>query len=90
MVASDYLKGKKILIVDDEPDILETLKEMLDMCIVDSATDFETALKLLRSKSSQNCLSCSCHPFSNFSSKKRSQLCKPTPVFLNPLLRKHD
>ena len=50
MVASDYLKGKKLLIVDDEPDILETLKEMLDMCIIDTAMDFDTALKLLRHK----------------------------------------
>lgn len=43
----DILKGKKILIVDDEPDILETLIEMLDMCLIDSAPDFETAKKFL-------------------------------------------
>ena len=43
----DMLKGKKLLIVDDEPDILETLKDILDTCIVDSAPDFETARKFL-------------------------------------------
>jgi len=41
------LKDKKILIVDDEPDILETLMELLDMCLIDSAPDFETAKKFL-------------------------------------------
>jgi DNA-binding NtrC family response regulator len=43
----DLLAGKKILIVDDEPDILETLKEMLDMCLVDTAPNFETGRKFL-------------------------------------------
>ena len=41
------LEGKKLLIVDDEPDVIETLKDLLDMCIIDMATDFETAEKLL-------------------------------------------
>ena len=43
----DILKDKKILIVDDEPDILETLMEMLDVCLIDTAPDFETAKKFL-------------------------------------------
>ena len=43
----DILAGKTILIVDDEPDMLETLEEMLDMCSIDSAPDFETAQKFL-------------------------------------------
>ena len=43
----EILKGKRVLIVDDEPDVLETLEEMLDMCHVDSASDFETAQGLL-------------------------------------------
>jgi DNA-binding NtrC family response regulator len=42
------LKDKRILIVDDEPDILETLKELLDMCIIDTAPNFETARKFLK------------------------------------------
>ncbi len=43
----DNLAGKRILIVDDEPDVIDTLAEMLDMCLVDSAPDFETAQKFL-------------------------------------------
>jgi nucleotide-binding universal stress UspA family protein/CheY-like chemotaxis protein len=43
----DILKDKKLLIVDDEPDIIETIEELLDMCSLDTAPDFETAKKLL-------------------------------------------
>jgi len=43
----DVLEGKRILIVDDEPDILETLVEILDTCLIDTAPDFETAQKFL-------------------------------------------
>lgn len=46
----DILRGKKILAVDDEIDILETLEEILEQCDVDSATSFESAKKLLESK----------------------------------------
>lgn len=45
------LKGKRVLIVDDEPDILDTLKDLLDMCIIDSAPNFETAQKFLKQNS---------------------------------------
>lgn len=48
---TETLKGKKILIVDDEPDVLETLGELLDMCVIDYAPDYETAEKLLKEKS---------------------------------------
>lgn len=41
------LKGKRILIVDDEPDVLELLTELLDMCKVDPASSFEEAKNLL-------------------------------------------
>lgn len=41
------LEGKKVLIVDDEPDVLEALKDVLDMCTIDTAADFQTAEKLL-------------------------------------------
>ena len=47
----EILKGKRILIVDDEPDILETLKDLLDMCIIDTAPNFETARKFLKKTS---------------------------------------
>ena len=43
----NVLEGKKILIVDDEPDILETVTDLLDMCINDTAPSFETARKFL-------------------------------------------
>lgn len=43
------LAGKKLLIVDDEPDVVETLKDLLGMCVIDSATDFGTGEKLLTS-----------------------------------------
>lgn len=44
------LKGKKILAVDDEPDILESIEEVLEHCDVDTAKDFQTAKQLLNSK----------------------------------------
>ncbi len=44
---SDILKDKRILIVDDEPDILETLEELLETCIIDSAPNFSAAVKFL-------------------------------------------
>lgn len=47
MDIQEILKDKRILIVDDEPDILETLEELLDMCLVDKAPDFETAKRFL-------------------------------------------
>lgn len=47
MTYTEKLKGKRILIVDDEPDILEALEEGLEMCEVDKAPDFEAAKKLL-------------------------------------------
>ncbi len=47
----EMLKGKKVLIVDDEPDVLETLEEMLDMCLIDKAPDYETARKFLNKNS---------------------------------------
>jgi len=41
------LEGKKVLVVDDEPDVIETLVDLLDMCQVDTAADFESAKDLL-------------------------------------------
>jgi DNA-binding response OmpR family regulator len=48
MDEESILAGKKILVVDDEPDILETLEELLDMCLIDTAPSYETAEKFLR------------------------------------------
>lgn len=47
----DILKGKRIIIVDDEADIIETLQELLDMCVVDTAPNFDTAQKFLNKNS---------------------------------------
>ncbi|MGD8387678.1 MAG: response regulator [Desulfobacteraceae bacterium] len=47
MPNQDFLEGKRVLIVDDEPDILETLEELLDMCLIDTAPNFESARKFL-------------------------------------------
>ncbi len=43
----DLLKDRRILVVDDEPDILETVEELLDMCSLDKAATFDEARKLL-------------------------------------------
>jgi DNA-binding NtrC family response regulator len=50
MADNDILKGKKILAVDDEPDVLDTLKEMLDECEVETAKTYEFAKELLESR----------------------------------------
>jgi len=44
MTSSDsLLKGMHILAVDDEPDVIETIEEILDEAKVDVANDYETA-----------------------------------------------
>ncbi|MBN2033319.1 MAG: response regulator [Deltaproteobacteria bacterium] len=43
------LKGKMVLVVDDEPDILDTVAEELDMCIIHKAGSYETAIQYLLS-----------------------------------------
>lgn len=47
MSSKKLLEGKKILIVDDEPDVLESLIELLDMCKIDTASNFEEGKRLL-------------------------------------------
>jgi CheY-like chemotaxis protein len=49
MGSEDPLKDKVILVVDDEPDVLETVAEELDMCVVHKAADYNTALQYLSS-----------------------------------------
>ncbi len=48
---NDYLEGKRVLIVDDEPDVLETLSELLSMCELVEASNFEDARDLLEQES---------------------------------------
>jgi nucleotide-binding universal stress UspA family protein/CheY-like chemotaxis protein len=45
--SKDILKGRTILIVDDEQDILDTVEEELSMCIVHKAKSKEAALELI-------------------------------------------
>ena len=42
------LKDKRILLVDDEPDVLETLEELLSYSKTDSASTFESAVNCLK------------------------------------------
>lgn len=39
------LKDKLVLVVDDEPDILEVVGEILHMCMLHKAGDYDTALQ---------------------------------------------
>ena len=49
-MAVDLLNKKRILIVDDEPDVLDTLESLLPMCEVVKATRFDVAKELLESE----------------------------------------
>ncbi|MEW6673058.1 MAG: response regulator [Thermodesulfobacteriota bacterium] len=49
MASDDLLRDKLILIVDDEPDVLETVTELLDMCQVHKAASYDTALQYILS-----------------------------------------
>lgn len=51
MHRQSILENKKILVVDDEPDILDTLEELLYMCAVDKASTFDEAVGFLRTRS---------------------------------------
>jgi DNA-binding NtrC family response regulator len=46
-VGTNLLDGKRVLIVDDEPDVLETLAQLLSMCDVKKASTFDGAKELL-------------------------------------------
>jgi CheY-like chemotaxis protein len=50
MTGSTFLDGKKILVVDDEPDILVVLKELLSMCDVVTSASFDDAKEQLESQ----------------------------------------
>ena len=45
MTDAAYLRGARILAVDDEQDILETIEDILDEAELDTARDYETALR---------------------------------------------
>jgi DNA-binding NtrC family response regulator len=50
MADKDLLKGKRVLLVDDEPDVLDTLQELLPMCETVKASDFKTAKNYLETQ----------------------------------------
>ncbi|MFC1822550.1 response regulator [Thermodesulfobacteriota bacterium] len=50
MTNNGILSGKKILVVDDEEDVLETIKEQLSVCDITTANNFETAKKYLENE----------------------------------------
>jgi len=51
MNEKSLLEGKRILAVDDEPDILETLEALLPMCVVVKASTADQARKLMDTQS---------------------------------------
>ena len=46
--AENILAGKSVLLVDDEPDVLESLEEILSMCRIETASDYNSAAALLK------------------------------------------
>jgi DNA-binding NtrC family response regulator len=50
MGEKNRLDGKKLLLVDDEPDVLDTLEDVLSMCKTTRAGSFQEARDLLESE----------------------------------------
>ena len=50
MESEQLLESKRILVVDDEPDVLDTLEDLLPMCVLTKATTFEQAKELLENQ----------------------------------------
>jgi DNA-binding NtrC family response regulator len=51
MVSADILKGKKILAVDDEEDVLAIIQERLELSAVTTAASYERATEILSRES---------------------------------------
>lgn len=47
MTAKEIIRGRRVLIVDDERDVLDTMIELLDLCKIDTAENFEKAKEQL-------------------------------------------
>ncbi len=47
MKTDQIIKGKHVLAVDDEPDVLESLVELLDICKIDQASSFDEAKEMM-------------------------------------------
>ena len=50
MTAKDLLEGKRILLVDDEPDVLDTLADLLSTCETVKASNFKAAKDYLETE----------------------------------------
>ena len=50
MKTASILDDKSVLIVDDEVDVLETLKDLLPMCDIVTASSYEEARRYLENK----------------------------------------
>ena len=50
MEETSRLRGKKVLVVDDEPDVLDTIEALLPECEVSKATTFAAAKGLLETR----------------------------------------
>ena len=48
--AKDLLEGKRVLLVDDEPDVLDTLVDLLPMCETVKASNFKAAKDFLETE----------------------------------------
>ncbi len=46
--SKSYIKGKHILAVDDEEDVLETIEDILEGAVLDRAKDYDTASRKIR------------------------------------------
>lgn len=49
--SKSYIKGKRILAVDDEEDVLETIEDILEGAVVDRARDYDTGSRKIRDNS---------------------------------------
>jgi CheY-like chemotaxis protein len=49
MNSSLILRDKVILVVDDEPDVLDTVEDILDTCLVTKAKDFDSGRQFIMS-----------------------------------------
>jgi CheY-like chemotaxis protein len=42
------IRGKRVLVVEDEKDVIDVLLELLDVCKIDAVTSFEEGKKMLK------------------------------------------
>lgn len=47
---TDWLYKKRVLVVDDEPDVIKTLEDLLTMCTIYKASTFEEAKSILETQ----------------------------------------